>query len=329
MTEQQLTRARFLQAAGAGGVALLAPGIAKAAARGAAAQGPNVVVQWNEALLQAVREAKAGPPMVARALAVAHTSMYDAWAAYDRLAVGTRLGGALRRPARERRHENRVEAMSRAAYRAGVDLFPGSRTTVFDPLMKTIGLDPNDASRNMATPGGIGNVAADEVLAFRHRDGANQLGDEPGGKSGVPYSDYTGYVPANAPMDTRGPLDPSTVHDPSRWQPLHVRRRLRELVTPAFVGAQWQLVRPFAMTSAAALRSPTGPARSGSAEYLAQARELLDLSAKLTDEQKVIAEYWARRTALRASAGPLEPLRAVRARARPNRLARARSRRGR
>ena len=219
MTERRLTRARFLQAAGAGGVALLAPGVARGA-RAAAAPVPNVVVQWNEAFLQAVREAKLGPPMVARALAVAHTCVYDAWAAYDRVAVGTRLGPMLRRPARERRYENKVETLSRAAYRAGVDLFPGSKSTVFDPLLASIGLDSNDGSRDTATPAGIGNVAADELLAFRHRDGANQLGDEPGGRPGVPYSDYTGYAPVNGPMDTRTGLDPSTVHDVNRWQPL-------------------------------------------------------------------------------------------------------------
>jgi hypothetical protein len=38
------------------------------------------------------------------------------------------------------------------------------------------------------------------VLDFRHRHGANQLGDEPGGIPGVPYSDYTGYTPANAKL---------------------------------------------------------------------------------------------------------------------------------
>ena len=292
MTERRLTRARFLQAAGAGGVALLAPGVARGA-RAAAAPVSNVVVQWNEAFLQAVREAKLGPPMVARALAVAHTCVYDAWAAYDRVAVGTRLGAMLRRPARERRYESKVGALSRAAYRAGVDLFPGSRSTVFDPLMASMGLDPTDDSRDVATPAGIGNVAADELLAFRHRDGANQLGDEPGGRPGVPYSDYTGYAPVNEPMDTRTALDPSTVHDPNRWQPLSYVDGSGTLVTPAFVGAQWQLVRPFAMASASALRSSTGPARSGSPEFLAQAQELIDLSAALTDEQKVIAEYWA------------------------------------
>src|SRR5438445_11115012 len=99
---------------------------------------PNVVIQWNNAALQGVRDSKIGPPMVARALAIVHTCIYDAWAAYDNVAVGTRLGGSLRRPPAERTLENKNAAISFAAYRAAVDLFPGSRTSVFDPLMREL-----------------------------------------------------------------------------------------------------------------------------------------------------------------------------------------------
>ena len=293
MIEQRFSRRGLLQAAGAGGLALLAPRVAAAAARAGAASTANVVVGWNEALLQGVRESKLGPPMVARALAVAHTCMYDAWAAYDRQAVGTLLGAALRRPARERRYENKVEAVSYAAYRAAVDLFPGSKATVFDPLMAQLALDPANSSRDATAAAGIGNLVAAEVLAFRHRDGANQLGDEPGGQAGMPYSDYTGYRPANDVMDTRAALDPATVHDVDRWQPLRYVDGAGNVVAPGFVGAHWQRVRPFAMASSSELRSSSGPARSGSPEFVAQALELVDISAKLTDEQKVIAEYWA------------------------------------
>src|SRR5881628_1343519 len=106
---------------------------------------PNLVIQWNDAALQGVRESKLGPPMVVRALAIVHTCIYDAWAAYDRVAVGTRLGGALRRPPRERTLANKNAAISFAAYRAAVDLFPGSRASVFEPLMARLGYDPRDA----------------------------------------------------------------------------------------------------------------------------------------------------------------------------------------
>src|SRR5919198_4259564 len=116
--EPRLTRRRLLEAAGAGGLALLVPKAALAQSARPAKSAENVVLRWNDEFLQGVRDSKLGPPMVARALAVAHTCMYDAWAAYDRAAVGTRLGGALRRPARERRFANKVEAISFAAYRA-------------------------------------------------------------------------------------------------------------------------------------------------------------------------------------------------------------------
>jgi hypothetical protein len=123
------------------------------------------------------------------------------------------------------------------------------------------------------------------VLEFRHADGANQLGN---------YADYTGYVSPNAPMNlVAGGFDPSTVNDPNAWQPLRYRDAGGAVVTPGFVGAQWQHVTPFALSSSGVLRSQTGPARYGSPQYVAQAQQLLASSAALTDEEKMIAEYWA------------------------------------
>ena len=159
--------------------------------------------------------------------------------------------------------------------------------------MAGLGYDPSDMSSDTATPAGIGNLASRAVLEFRHHDGANQLGDAPGGAPGIPYSDYTGFVPANEPMDLLAAFDPGTVYDPSAWQPLRYRDVTGTIVTPSFVGAQWQHVRPFALRSSTDLRSPTAPARYGSPAYEAQARQLVDPSAALTDRQKAIAEYWA------------------------------------
>ena len=93
-----ISRRDFLRTAGAGGLILLNP----FRPLFSQTRNGNVLLRWNDAFLQGVRESRLGPPMVSRALAVAHTCIFDAWAAYDRLAVGTRLGGTLRRPARER-----------------------------------------------------------------------------------------------------------------------------------------------------------------------------------------------------------------------------------
>ena len=252
----------------------------------------NVVIQWNRASLQGVRDGTLGPPMVARALAIVHTCMYDAWAAYDPKATGTQLGGSLRTDPAMRSRANKNEAISFAAYRAAIDVFPWDKSTVFDPLMLKLGYNVDDTSTDTETPAGIGNVACAALLNFRHSDGSNQLGDLTA--SGVPYADYTGYQPVNLPS-TVPVSDLSTVLDPNRWQPLTYSNGTK-VVTPTFVGAQWYKVKPFAMTSPdqfIPFVSRYGPALYGSLEYTEQAQELVDFSAHLTDEQKMIAEYWA------------------------------------
>ena len=230
--------------------------------------------------------------MVARALAIVATCQFDAWAAYDRKAVGTMLGGSLRRPPHERTLANKKEAISFGAYRAAVDLFPAGKAS-FDSLMQNLGYDPSNTSTDTTTPAGIGNVACQAVLDFRHADGANQLGDEPGGTPGVPYSDYTGYVAENDPMDMNAPFDPAMVHDPNRWQPLRFIDAGGNTVTQRFTAPFWNRVVPFALTSNDQFRSMTGPATVETQLYADQAQAVLDLSAGLTDKEKSISEYWA------------------------------------
>src|SRR6266540_4014168 len=84
----------------------------------------NVALRWDEQTLAAIRALRTGPTINARALAIVHTSMYDAWAAYDATAVGTRLGGSLRRPAAERTLAYKSTAISYAAYRALLGVYP-------------------------------------------------------------------------------------------------------------------------------------------------------------------------------------------------------------
>src|SRR5205823_4373734 len=110
LIEESLSRRRFLVAAGVGAASLAFPKLASSA--GGVHSGDSPVLQWNEAFLEGVRKSKLGPPMVARALGIAHTCIYDAWAAYDNKAVGTRLGSSLRRPARERTGAKQAEAIS-------------------------------------------------------------------------------------------------------------------------------------------------------------------------------------------------------------------------
>ena len=227
----------------------------------------SIVVQWNTAALAALLAAKAGPTVGARALATVHTCMYDAWAAYDPKALGTQLSGTLRISSAGS-HAAEAEAVSFAAYRALLDLFP-SQASSFAALMGQLGYDPTDTSTDTMTPVGIGNVAAKAELDFRHGDGSNQLGG---------YADTTGYVPLN---------DPTHINDPNHWQPLLANGVAQKFATP-----QWGRITPFALKSGSQLR-PGAPERYPSDGYKRQADDILAFSAGLTDTQKVIAEYWA------------------------------------
>lgn len=252
----------------------------------------SVVIQWDNALLQAIRDTKPGPPIVARDLAIVHTAMYDAWATYDAVANGTRLGGAFRHPAAQRTEANKTEAISYAAFTTLVDLFPQpAEVAKFTTLMVNLGYDPGYTLQDASTAAGAGNICAEALLQFRHHDGSNQLGDLHAG----PYTDYTGYKPVN---------DPDHINDPNRWQPLRIPDGKGGFITQKYIAPQWGLVTPFALTSGSEFRMPGAPfaympryagrdSQASTVGYIAQAKQVLDISANLTDEQKMIAEYWA------------------------------------
>ena len=131
----------------------------------------NVVLVWDAAILRAIRATHPGPPMVARALAVVHTSIFDAWSAYDARAVGTQYGGTLRRPAAERTDANKHSAISHAAYRTLVDLFP-DQASAFAIEMALLGYGTADTvTMDPATAAGIGNLTSGAVIRMRHHDG--------------------------------------------------------------------------------------------------------------------------------------------------------------
>ena len=236
----------------------------------------NVVITWNKALLVSFQEQNTAPTVSARALGILHTSIFDAWAAFDPKAVGTQLGGTLRRPAAEQTAANKQVAISYAAYRTLVDLFPSEQSR-YDAIMATLNLDPTNTSTDTTTPIGVGNVAAAANITFRHSDGANQLGDlNPG-----PYSDYTSYTPVN---------DTATINDASLWQPLLMPNGQPQI----FTTPQWGLVKTFAIGNSTQRKHlfPKPPAKKGIKMYQTESQEILDLSAGLTDLTKTIAAYW-------------------------------------
>jgi len=275
---------------------------------------PTISSQWDRVAQAAVVAARPGPTVAARIYGMVHTAMYDAWSAYDPIAKSTLLGDQFQRPAAQNTNANKMQAMSYAAYRVLVDLLPAQKT-MFDQLMLDLGYNPNNQSLNSATPTGIGNRMAAQLLAFRHQDGSNQLGTHPDGTLGVRYSDISGYQPTN---------QVGNIVDIERWTPEHVPIDHPDGPIQNFLTPHWGHVTPFGITSVTDFRAPAPEpfllVQGATVDYVAktitlsdqtvleidksligtiinpgfveQFEEIVDISANLTDREKLIAEFW-------------------------------------
>ncbi len=244
---------------------------------------PSSAYKWLEIALEAtardVDRIGARPPIISREVSIYVTAMYDAWAAYDAKAVGTRFGGKLRRPEAERTEANKEEAIATAVYRALVDLYPADAKWL-EGQMRAQGHDPADATTDVAKPQGIGNAVAAALIAYRRHDGANQHGDE-AGSDGKPYSDYTFYEPRN-------PID--RILDPDRWQQIPFDDGKGSKVYPNFLAPHWYRVKPFALERADQFRPGPFP-KVGSEQLQKEVDECIAYNGHLTVEQKAIVEF--------------------------------------
>ena len=255
----------------------------------------TVSVTWAEAALTAIRNlgpnpspverSRIGPPMVARSLAILHSAIYDAWAIYDPVSIPTRL----RLPSITGTDAQRIQAMSQAAHRVLSDQFPTEIAT-FNAAMTGLGLPLGATTRDATLPEGIGNLAADVILASTADDGANQRGNLTA--SGAPYADYTGYTSVNPPINIAQSTPPADIPQPVRWQALAYPDASGVLRIPGFIAPQWERVRPFSLTSAGQFR-PTPAAALTSQAFLDQSRYVIRVQQNLETRHKVIAEYWA------------------------------------
>ena len=224
-------------------------------------------------------------PIILRHTTVITNAWFDAIAPYHPTAVGvySRLGR--RPPVEAATNRPKNIAMLYASYRVLNSMMPRFAAN-WRAMLASVGLDPDDASEDLATPVGIGNVAGARVARVRERDGMNQLGDEGGRQYNKrPYEDYTGYRPVNTAYK---------LWDPSRWQPLLNSPGNGTFTIQSFVTPQWGLTRPYSYTHPGRFRVPD-PASSDHQNfhaYRAQADEVIAVQASLTDYQKMVAELF-------------------------------------
>jgi hypothetical protein len=237
------------------------------------------MVILQEASGRSVDRQGARPTIISREMHIAVTAMYDAWAAFDEKAVGTRLGGKLRRPPEERTLANKSKAIAYAAYRALLYVYPEDAAWIADQ-MRQDGYNPEDRSIDPATPQGIGSAAATAVIEYRRHDGANQHGDE-AGSNGKPYADYTFYEPRN-PHDQ--------ILDPDRWQEIPFDDGKGGKVYVPFLTPHWYRVKPFALERSDQFRPGPQP-KVGSLELKRDVEACLEYNGNLSIEEKSIVEF--------------------------------------
>lgn len=246
-------------------------------------QNPSAVYQWLEILLEAsgrdVDRNRARPTILSRTMAIVLTAMYDAWAAYDDKAVGTRLGATLRRPVDERTQANKEKAIAYAAYRSLVFVYEEDKAWIAEQ-MKKMGYDPNIFSMDLCKPEGVGLMAAEALIAYRRNDGANQFGNEVG-SNGKPYSDYTLYRPKNSP---------SHMVDPTLWLPITFSDGKGGTFTPGFLTPHWYRVKPFALERSDQFRPGPAPLY-GSEQLKKEVDECIEVNHTLDLYQKSVVEF--------------------------------------
>ena len=277
---------------------------------------PTISVTWDRAVQNAVIETAPGPTIASRAYAMVHTAIYDAWSAYEDVPISIITEDYLQRPEAENTIANKSEAMSYAAYHVLLELFPEQKAD-FDRVMSDLGYDPQIVSTDVSTPAGIGYVSAQVLLDYRGDDGANQYGNEPN-SDGTPYSDYTGYQPRNEPGETQ---------EIEYWTP-DILGINKDKVSGAefsqeFLTPHWGQVTPFGLDSGdqyrpeapepfllvegvVDLEAKTITLEDGTVleitpdlvgtvinpQFIAQAEEVIKYSANLSDQEKLIAEFW-------------------------------------
>ena len=225
-------------------------------------QGHTVAHQWNELVLEAIRNDFARPTVHARNLYHSSILMYDCWAAFDTTQSETVFLGQtfdgytcpfdeamLVIPADDaERKEAQELALSYATYRLIRHRYidsPQAESTMSNIYGQMVGqeLDTAFSSTDYATFGApaLGNYLAEQLIAYGMNDGSNEAND---------YAS-TCYVQAEPNILPEIP-GTSGQQDPNVWQAVELSFAIDqsgELLTetPPFLGPEWGRLSGFAL----------------------------------------------------------------------------------
>jgi hypothetical protein len=170
----------------------------------------DVVTDWNNAALDAIRAGNTAPPIASRSLATLHVSIYDAVNGITQTHEVYLVPSAVPASA------SREAAASAAAHQALVNLFPANASS-FDALHAAILATIPDGPHKTA---GIvwGEFVANQILAARSNDGSDAIVPPPGGSGpGVWVPTPPGFLPYLLPQ--WGFVAPFAMSSSSQFRP--------------------------------------------------------------------------------------------------------------
>ena len=221
----------------------------------------SIAREWNEVLLESIRNDQARPTVHARNLFHISAAMYDAWAAYDDFASTYFLSHEFRGfyfdfdgaeiPENITIQEAQKTAISYAAFRLILHRFKNTENLEFIEnlaiqLMVKHGLDPdyNETKNYQVSSADLGNYIAQKIIEYGHIDGSNE----------EEQYQSRNYLPINEPFFTEN-MGIGELADPNRWQPISFEQFIGQSginegrSTPDFVSPEWGQVIPFALSS--------------------------------------------------------------------------------
>jgi PAP2 superfamily/RTX calcium-binding nonapeptide repeat (4 copies) len=147
----------------------------------------DMVIDWNNLALEAIRDSSTAPPVASRALAIAQTSVYDALNAIDRSSKPYAVDVvALPNTSRE-------AAVAAAAHRVLEVLFASQESVLDAALTSSLAGIPDGPEENNGVA--LGLRVANQMLALRANDGANATVDY---SSGAQPGDWQRTLPSFA-----------------------------------------------------------------------------------------------------------------------------------
>jgi membrane-associated phospholipid phosphatase len=169
----------------------------------------NVVLEWNQLALDAIRQTNANVLLASRALAITQAAIYDSVNAIDRSFA----------PYFAQVHASRGASLDAAAAEAGHDtlaaLFP-SRASTFDAALAAdlMGIPPGRARQGTE----VGHAVAQQILTWRSTDGSGAVvpytpGTDPGDWQPTPPA----FLPALGPQWPD--VTPFAMSDGSQFRP--------------------------------------------------------------------------------------------------------------